>query len=61
VAQVVSPELELEAICRLPARRSHYTSVVDQQIDAIVVSPELLGKGADRVEAPKVKNRDLNL
>jgi len=54
VAKVVGPELELEAIFRLPSWRSHYAGVVDKQIDPSVFILEPLSKGSDRIEAPEV-------
>src|ERR687891_2109081 len=61
VAEVVGPELELEAVGGPAAWRRHDAGVVDQQVEAVVRRVEALGEGANRIELAEVELLELEL
>jgi len=61
VAEVIRPELELEAVGgELTGVCSHDAGVVDEHVEAIVCGLELLRERADRIEAGEVQRGDLD-
>src|SRR5919199_539280 len=61
VAEVVGAEVELEAVGRAAARRSHDAGVVDQEVEPVVLQLEALGEQAHRGEVREVELLELGL
>src|ERR1700726_3955018 len=55
VAQMIGPELKLEAIGCPSVGRSHHAGVIDQQVDVLVAGPNTVGKRPYRNEVGKVE------
>jgi len=60
VAEVVRPELELEPIRCLSPGRSHYTGIVDKQIEPIVVGSKPVGKRPNGSKVGEVQAGDFD-
>jgi hypothetical protein len=59
VAEVIGPQLELEAVGGLAPRRRHQACVVDEKVEPLVLGQEPLGEGPDRLEVREVQWGDL--
>lgn len=60
VAEVVRPELELEAVGGARERGGHHAGVVHEHVDPRVSGPQFGGAGADRRERGQVQDRVLD-
>jgi len=58
--QVVRPELQLKAVHRFAIGWEHEPSVIHQDIEAVIVGVDGLGKIADRLQVAQVQLQDLH-
>ena len=59
VAQVVRPELHLEALARAPVGDGHHAGVVHEHVEVVELPDQPLGAAANVVEIGQVERHDL--